>query len=89
MTSTRHLIPAHGGVLINLIVEPNRAAELTAHSKEWPSGDLTPRQVCDVELLLSGGFSPLRGFLNRPDYEGRLSQHAAGERNSVAHAHHT
>jgi sulfate adenylyltransferase len=57
-------------MLINLIVEPNRAAELKAHSKEWPSWDLTPRQVCDVELLLSGGFSPLRGFLNRADYEG-------------------
>ena len=70
MTSTSHLIPAHGGELINLIVEPSRAAELKAHSKGWPSWDLTPRQVCDVELLLSGGFSPLRGFLNRADYEG-------------------
>src|SRR5262245_25819309 len=70
LTSTSHLIHAHGGQLINLIVEPNRAAELKAHSKEWPSWDLTPRQICDVELLLSGGFSPLRGFLNRADYEG-------------------
>jgi len=70
LTSTSHLIPAHGGELINLIVEPSRAAELKAHSKGWPSWDLTPRQVCDVELLLSGGFSPLRGFLNRADYEG-------------------
>ena len=47
-----------------------RAADLKAHSKEWPSWDLTARQVCDVELLLSGGFSPLRGFMNREDYEG-------------------
>jgi len=70
LTSTSHLIPPHGGALTTLIVEPNRAAELKAHSKEWPSWDLTPRQVCDVELLLSGGFSPLRGFLNRADYEG-------------------
>ncbi len=69
MTSNSHLIPAHGGQLINLIVAPDRAAELKAHSKEWPSRDLTPRQVCDVELLLSGGFSPLRGFLNRKEYE--------------------
>ena len=69
MTSTSHLIAPHGGELINLIVEPGRAAELKAHSKEWPSWDLTARQVCDVELLLSGGFSPLRGFMNRADYE--------------------
>lgn len=65
-----HLIPPHGGELINLVVKSERAAELRAHSKEWPSWDLTGRQLCDLELLLSGGFSPLRGFMNRPDYEG-------------------
>ena len=70
MTSTGHLIAPHGGELINLIVDAARATELKAHSKEWPSWDLTPRQVCDVELLLSGGFSPLRGFMARSDYEG-------------------
>ncbi len=70
MTSTSHLIAPHGGELINLIVESARTVELKAHSKEWPSWDLTVRQVCDVELLLSGGFSPLRGFMNRADYEG-------------------
>jgi sulfate adenylyltransferase len=68
--TTSHLIAPHGGELINLIVDSARASELKAHSKEWPSWDLTPRQVCDVELLLSGGFSPLRGFMNREDYEG-------------------
>ena len=70
MTLTSHLIPPHGGELVHLSAEPGRAAELKAHSKEWPSWDLTPRQVCDVELLLNGGFSPLRGFMNRADYEG-------------------
>ena len=70
MTSTSHLIAPHGGELVNLIVEPARAAELKSHSKGWPSWDLTGRQVCDVELLLSGGISPLRGFMNRADYEG-------------------
>lgn len=68
--STSHLIPAHGGELINLIPQPERAAELKAHSKEWPSWDLTARQICDLELLLSGGFSPLTGFMARQDYEG-------------------
>ena len=68
--TTSHLIAPHGGELINLVADPARAAELKAHSKEWPSWDLTGRQVCDVELLLSGGFSPLRGFMNRADYEG-------------------
>jgi len=46
-----------------------RSAELKADSREWPSWDLTPRQLCDLELLLSGGFSPLQGFMTRGDYE--------------------
>jgi len=68
--STSHLIAPHGGELINLTTTPERSAELKAQSREWPSWDLTPRQICDLELLLSGGFSPLRGFMNKADYEG-------------------
>jgi sulfate adenylyltransferase len=64
-----HLIPPHGGELVNLYVTPERSAEIRGQSRDWPSWDLTPRQLCDVELLMSGGFSPLRGFMNRKDYE--------------------
>ena len=38
-----------------------RAAELKSASRDWISWDLTPRQFCDLELLLNGGFSPLTG----------------------------
>jgi sulfate adenylyltransferase len=65
-----HLIAPHGGELVDLSVSTERAAELKNQSREWPSWDLTPRQICDLELLLSGGFSPLRGFMTRPDYDG-------------------
>ena len=68
--ATSHLIPPHGGELIQLIAQPERITEVKAHSKEWPSWDLTGRQLCDLELLLTGGFSPLRGFMTRADYEG-------------------
>src|SRR6266567_7700451 len=67
--SKSHLITPHGGELIQLQVTPERALELKAHSREWPSWDMTARQLCDLELLLSGGFSPLRGFMTRADYE--------------------
>src|ERR1700679_1547152 len=68
--SASHLITPHGGELVQLIAQPERIAELKSHSKEWPSWDLTARQLCDLELLLTGGFSPLRGFMTRADYEG-------------------
>jgi sulfate adenylyltransferase len=69
----KHLIPPHGGTLVNLLVDAQRAAELKMASKEWVSWDLTPRQMCDLELLLNGGFSPLQGFMGRADYESVCS----------------
>jgi sulfate adenylyltransferase len=63
----------HGGLLINLLVDAARAAELQQESKHYPSWDLTPRQVCDLELLMNGGFSPLTGFMGRKDYESVCS----------------
>jgi sulfate adenylyltransferase len=68
-TSSSHLIPPHGGELVDLITQPEAAQELKARSREWASWDLSARQVCDLELLLGGGFSPLRGFMTRADYE--------------------
>lgn len=59
----------HGGELVNLFVEPARRDELQTASLDWPSWDLTERQLCDLELLMNGGFSPLRGFMMRADYE--------------------
>ncbi len=64
------LVKPHGGTLVDLTVSEDRAGELKELSRDQPSWDLTPRQVCDLELLMNGGFSPLRGFLTRADYEG-------------------
>jgi sulfate adenylyltransferase len=66
---TDHLIAPHGGVLKNLIVDDDRRVELKKASRDWPSWDLTERQICDLEMLMSGAFSPLEGFLGRADYE--------------------
>ena len=63
------LTAPHGGKLVELLVDPDRAAELKGASRDWPSWDLTPRQRCDLELLVTGAFSPLTGFMTRADYE--------------------
>ena len=70
---TSHLIPPHGGELINLILDRDKAATIKAASRDFPSWDLTPRQICDLEMLLNGGFSPLTGFMNKADYESVCS----------------
>ena len=68
------LIPPHGGTLVDPMVDAARAEEIKRSSRDWPSIDLTPRQLCDLELLLNGGFSPLTGFLARPDYERVMAE---------------
>ena len=72
-TTTSHLVPPHGGELINLLLKPEYAAEIKAESRDFPSWDLTPRQICDLEMVLNGGFSPLTGFMNKADYESVCS----------------
>ena len=53
-----HLIAPHGGTLIDVLVGSAGAEEIKAESRDWVSHDITPRQLCDLELLLNGGFSP-------------------------------
>ena len=64
-----HLITPHGGELIQLIAEPERASELQEASRDWLSWDLTSRQMCDLELLTNGGLSPLDRFMTLAEYE--------------------
>ena len=61
---------AHGGgALRDLYLDAAGAEAAKAEARDLRSWDLTERQVCDVEMLLNGAFSPLQGFLNQGDYE--------------------
>lgn len=59
----------HGGELKNLYLPAEEAAAEKLAARQYPSWDLSERQLCDIELLLNGAFSPLEGFLNQADYE--------------------
>lgn len=63
------LITPYRGELRELYLIDSLAATVKKQSRDWPSWELTPRQLCDIELLLNGGFSPLPGFMTRRDYE--------------------
>ena len=53
-----------------LYVSYDSAQKLKREAAELVSWDLTPRQICDLELLMNGAFNPLKGFLDQADYDG-------------------
>jgi sulfate adenylyltransferase len=70
MTTARTgLIPPMGGTLVDLIVPTEAQAELRAHAGRLPSIQISDRAVYDLELLATGGFSPLDRFMGRRDFE--------------------
>ncbi len=56
--------PPHGGVLKDLVArDAPRRPKLEAEAQKLSAVALTERQLCDLELLMNGGFSPLEGEL--------------------------
>jgi sulfate adenylyltransferase len=62
-------MPNHAPVP-ELYVSYDSAMKLKVEAGDLPSWDLTARQLCDLELLMNGGFNPLKGFLTEEDYNG-------------------
>ena len=63
----------HGGELKDLYLDEAAVREEKARARDLPSWDLNARQVCDIEMLLNGAFSPLDGFMTEADYNGVVS----------------
>jgi sulfate adenylyltransferase len=58
----------HGGELKDLYLSIEEAEREKQRARDLPSWDLTARQMCDIELLLNGAFSPLEGFMTEAEF---------------------
>jgi sulfate adenylyltransferase len=64
----------HGGHLVNLVVEDGRMSILKEMAANLTDIVLDDDQLCDFELLATGVFSPIDGFMCRTDYESVLDR---------------
>jgi sulfate adenylyltransferase len=67
------LIQPHGGSLVDLMVAADQRETVRTGVDRVVS--CSDRNACDVELLVVGGFSPLRGFMHQEDYEAVVAHH--------------
>ncbi|MBN1240459.1 MAG: bifunctional sulfate adenylyltransferase/adenylylsulfate kinase [Gammaproteobacteria bacterium] len=68
----------HGGELKNLYLPDSERDAEKRRARDLVSWDLTMRQLCDIELLLNGAFSPLEGFMDKGDYQGVVREMRLG-----------
>ena len=71
---TELLISPYGDQLVNLMIPGEDREESLERASSLPRLQLSPRNICDLELLATGAFSPLDRFLGKDDYE-----HVVGE----------
>ncbi|MHC4660879.1 MAG: bifunctional sulfate adenylyltransferase/adenylylsulfate kinase [Planctomycetota bacterium] len=69
-----NLIRPYKGKLLSLLVSGKERAELIGGAFGLPYIQLSPRSVCDLELLACGALSPLDGFMGKKDYESVLDK---------------
>lgn len=68
-TSRIDLISPYGGALVDLTMSAEAAIDLREHASHLASLRLSERAVCDLELLATGAFSPLDGFMGKADHD--------------------
>jgi sulfate adenylyltransferase len=69
MSGGSALIPPVGGDLVDLLVPEEGRLDLRARANRLPSLQLSERALYDLELLTTGGFSPLDRFMGRADFQ--------------------
>ena len=66
-------ISPYGGELVDLTLPPEARPESLARASELPSVLLSERSMCDLEIMATGGFSPLDRFMGQADYQGVIN----------------
>ena len=72
--SKANIIPPYGGKLVNLVVAGKERDDLVSRVPNLPSIKISMRAQCDLELLATGGFSPLDRFMDKSTYERVLTE---------------
>lgn len=68
-TKVQHLLVKRWLSLATLLLLLPLLMSTASIPSDIPSLTLNQRQLCDLELLMNGGFAPLKTFLNRQDYD--------------------
>ncbi len=74
MSKAKLISPYGGNKLVNLVVTGKERDELISRASKLPSIKITMRNLCDLELIATGGFSPLTSFMGKADYERVLHE---------------
>jgi sulfate adenylyltransferase len=74
MSKAKLISPYGGNKLVNLVVTGKERDELLGRAPQLPSLKISMRSLCDLELLATGGFSPLDRFMGKADYERVLHE---------------
>eukprot|EP00808_Paulinella_micropora_P013710 g31995.t1 len=67
--SRSFVTPCHGGGPLKPLLVATNPQEFKEEAIHLPTHTLTDRQLCDIELLLNGGFTPLNGFMTKKEYD--------------------
>ncbi len=69
-----NIIAPYGGKLVDLVVRGNERQVLIEKATHLPSIKISPRSLCDLEMIATGAFSPLDRFMGHKDYERVLEE---------------
>ena len=65
----KEIVQPHGGTLINCFAAKDEIEALVEEAKTLNSLIVSKRVLCDIEMIAIGAFSPLKGFVDKKDYD--------------------